>query len=136
MFRLINKLKNRKGFTLIELIVVLAVLAIIMAIAVPRFMGVRETAAEDSDEATLASIAKLAELEYVRENESGAKTDVNIRDLVDENYPELDDGNLFQTITTTSTITVDYDSNGIVTQITVGGSDIGRDGTTGAFELN
>jgi type IV pilus assembly protein PilA len=68
MFRIINNLKNRKGFTLIELIVVLAVLAIIMAIAVPRFIGVREQAKLDSDMATLDSIAKLAELEFVRQN--------------------------------------------------------------------
>ncbi|MDD4438846.1 MAG: type II secretion system protein [Tissierellia bacterium] len=68
MTRSISMLRNKKGFTLIELIVVLAVLAIIMAIAVPRFGGVRESAKVDSDMATLASIAKLAEFEYVREN--------------------------------------------------------------------
>ncbi len=66
MFRLINNLKNRKGFTLIELIVVLAVLAIIMAIAVPRFLGVQEKAKVDSDYSTGALIAKTAELYYAQ----------------------------------------------------------------------
>jgi len=66
MFRLINKLKNRKGFTLIELIVVLAVLAIIMAIAVPRFLGVKEQAKTDADKSTLGLIAKTAEFYYVQ----------------------------------------------------------------------
>jgi len=69
MFRLINKLKNRKGFTLIELIVVLAVLAIIMAIAVPRYMGVQEKAKVDSDYSTGAMIAKAAELYYAQHPE-------------------------------------------------------------------
>lgn len=62
MFRLINKLKNKKGFTLIELIVVLAVLAIIAAIAIPRFLGVQEQAKKDADVSTAAMIGKAAEL--------------------------------------------------------------------------
>ncbi len=66
MVKLINKLKNRKGFTLIELIVVLAVLAIIAAIAVPRFIGVQKTAKIDADYSSGALIAKSAELYYVK----------------------------------------------------------------------
>lgn len=62
MLRLINKLKNRKGFTLIELIVVLAVLAIIMAIAVPRFMGVQDEAEDKADISTFQMMLKSAEL--------------------------------------------------------------------------
>lgn len=62
MVKLINKLKNKKGFTLIELIVVLAVLAVIMAIAVPRFMGVQEQSKVDADYASGSLIAKTAEI--------------------------------------------------------------------------
>lgn len=36
--------KNRKGFTLIELIVVIAILAILAAIAIPTFIGVTQNA--------------------------------------------------------------------------------------------
>lgn len=68
----INKLRNKKGFTLIELIVVLAVLAIIMAIAVPRFVGVQEEAKVESDRATLANIVKISEFYLVKgEMEAG-----------------------------------------------------------------
>ena len=74
MTRSISMLRNKKGFTLIELIVVLAVLAIIMAIAVPRFLGVQETAKIDADYSTGAMIAKAAEL-YIAQNEDATEID-------------------------------------------------------------
>ena len=120
MRRSISMLRGKKGFTLIELIVVLAVLAIIMAIAVPRFSGVREQAKVDADMATLASIAKLAEFEYVRQNldtETALPTGM-VMELIGSNFAEDD---IFQTI--------DYDAidvvfdNGKVTTIDVDGED-------------
>ena len=137
MFRIISKLKNKKGFTLIELIVVLAVLAIIMAIAVPRFLGVQKSAKVDSDEAILASIAKLAELEYVRNN-NVAVTDIT--NLVKNNFNEYSTGNLFQseTVSNTAKIEATYD-NGYVKTIKVeglnGGAAISR-GADGRFNLD
>jgi type IV pilus assembly protein PilA len=85
MFRIINNLKNRKGFTLIELIVVLAVLAIIMAIALPRFLGIQEDAKEDSDHQTIELIARAAELYFVRENEPD-EDEVTVDELITANY--------------------------------------------------
>lgn len=96
MAKIMSKLRNKRGFTLIELIVVLAVLAIIMAIAVPRFGGVREQAKVDADMATLASIAKLAEFEFVRLNTSTdeeALSDETIKSLIKNNFG---DGKIFQ----------------------------------------
>jgi prepilin-type N-terminal cleavage/methylation domain-containing protein len=40
---------NKKGFTLIELIVVLAILGLILAIAVPNYMSVQAKATETAD---------------------------------------------------------------------------------------
>lgn len=80
MFRLVNKLKNKKGFTLIELIVVLAVLGIIMAIAVPRFIGVQADAEEAADENTYKMIASAAEL-YFAQNPSKSEVDVDDLDI-------------------------------------------------------
>lgn len=41
-------LKNRKGFTLIELIVVIAIIAILAAVLIPRFTGFTESGRQKS----------------------------------------------------------------------------------------
>lgn len=84
MFRLINNLKNKKGFTLIELIVVLAVLAVIMAIAVPRFVGVQEQAKIDADYSTGSLIAKAAEIYAVK----GDLTEGEILAKLADDFPQ------------------------------------------------
>ncbi len=65
MIKAINKaLRNKKGFTLVELIVVIAVLGILASIAVPRFSGVKESAKLAVDEQTVELMKKGIELYY------------------------------------------------------------------------
>lgn len=57
MIQKINKrLRNRKGFTLVELIVVIAVLGILASIAVPRLSGVTSTAKTNADNASIRTM--------------------------------------------------------------------------------
>jgi prepilin-type N-terminal cleavage/methylation domain-containing protein len=121
MLRIINKLKNKRGFTLIELIVVLAVLAIILAIAVPRFIGIQKQARIDSDYSTGALIAKAAELYEAREEAEPN----NAKELIDEDYISAVQ---FQSKTLEDVepddVTIDIEDNGAITvKAKVGGVD-------------
>ena len=52
-----KKLSN-KGFTLVELIIVIAILAIIMLIAIPNFSGIQQRMQVRADKSTAAQIGK------------------------------------------------------------------------------
>jgi len=74
-----KKLENKKGFTLAELLVVVAIIAVLTAIAIPVFAGALEKSAEATDLANIRSA--YAELcvkylqgdieDYAGENGSG-----------------------------------------------------------------
>ncbi|MGD9567348.1 MAG: competence type IV pilus major pilin ComGC [Sedimentibacter sp.] len=74
---ILKKIRNNRGFTLIELILVIGVLVIISSIAVPRFLDVQKQAKEDADYATGAMIAKAAEL-YEAKNDNVEDTTADV----------------------------------------------------------
>jgi len=53
--------KNKKGFTLIELMIVVAIIAIIAAIAIPSLLGARKSANEANAIGTLRTLSTCAE---------------------------------------------------------------------------
>lgn len=78
--RCLHALKQRRssdeGFSLIELIVVVAILGILVAIAIPVFGGIQQKAKENALE-TAAATGATATAAYIGENESPALADVN-----------------------------------------------------------
>jgi MSHA pilin protein MshA len=60
------KLKNQKGFTLIEIIAVLVILGILAAVAVPKFMGLQDDAKNSAGKGALAAAAGNVQTAYAK----------------------------------------------------------------------
>ena len=61
----INKKKNEKGFTLIELMIVIAIIGILAAIAIPQFAAYRRRSYNSAANADLRHAATAQEAYYV-----------------------------------------------------------------------
>ena len=74
-------LRDKKGFTLIELIVVIAILGILAAIIIPRVGGFQESAKISADEATAKTLSDAVAM-YNASNPDNTVTDgAKIADL-------------------------------------------------------
>lgn len=60
-----KKLKNKKGFTLVELLIVIALLGILAGIAIPRMTGLTDDARANADAATAQTLMRDAQVAIV-----------------------------------------------------------------------
>jgi prepilin-type N-terminal cleavage/methylation domain-containing protein len=64
---MLSKMKrNNKGFTLIELMIVVAIIGILAAIAIPQFSSYRQRAQDSAAKSTLKNMATAQEDYYVQ----------------------------------------------------------------------
>lgn len=73
MSNLKAKLKKESGFTLIEMLIVVAIIAILIAISIPLVTKFLERAREATDEANERAALGLAMVEVLSENKLGEK---------------------------------------------------------------
>ena len=80
MEKLIKKLNNRKGFTLIELIVVIAIIGILAAILIPQFTGFQQKAKSTQMTVEAKQIATAADSLLI-ENAAAAVNNASVAAL-------------------------------------------------------
>lgn len=68
---MIQKLKSKKGFTLAELLIVIAIIGVLVAIAIPVFSSQLDKAKEAVDDANLRSATSMAMIVHMTENPNG-----------------------------------------------------------------
>jgi len=67
-------MRNNKGFSLVELIVVIAIMAILAAVAIPTFAGFITKANESTDVGFMNDLEYAIELAHARETDTSIKS--------------------------------------------------------------
>ena len=94
MIKFIQKNMNKKGFTLVELIIVIAVMAILAAIVIPRMSGITTSFKEKADERMCENYAREIEvLIQLGEHSVTASSSGEVDDVLTTETPPTPESN-------------------------------------------
>jgi len=126
-----GEIKMKRGFTLIELMIVMAVIAILVGIALPRFKGMREEANIAKADGELRALKTAVESYYIHQGSYPATTTTLCATYLTASTtkPKLIETDLYDPFGATSTTEYRYavDTNGDYYVIWSLGSDKGAD---------
>lgn len=113
---MIQKMKKSKGFTLIEMLVVIAIIAILVAIIIPTVNGSTEKAAEAKDAANIRSAIAEVTTTGLTTGETATK-DVSLTQTGDfEHIKDIGGITDLSGLKDAKTVTVTYSNNAVTVE--------------------
>ncbi len=92
MEKLQKKLKKQGGFTLVEMLIVVAIIAILIAVSIPMVTGALDKAKQATDAANARAAKAEASVEYLSDNSSWSSNPVMAYDAISGSLkPPADD---------------------------------------------
>lgn len=107
-------MKKNKGFTLAEMLIVVAIIGILVAILIPTFTAQLEKAKESADAANIRSAMSEVTVAYL-DGTGATSKDVTLKQTGAFQYTTEAGGQSLSDLTDAKTVTVSINASGVIT---------------------